>query len=152
MTAWAGENLGDFDPKLGARLLEAAFARATWDGLVRYELGDDVWSITVHGSAENVTGRMRNAHAHGAPQVEWIPQLGISRHCRIEDIRRWMEPFLTLRFYRTFDLSGDEFAQPIENFEPLYRLANPWRRFPDAVAPDIRLFDPSQATIIGEPK
>jgi adenosine deaminase len=123
MHAWVNENLGDFDPKLGPRLLEAAFARATWDGLVRYELGDDVWSITVHGSAANVTERLKKAHAGGAPQVEWIPQLGISRHCRIEDIRRWMEPFLALTFYRTFDLSGDEFAQPIENFKPLYRLA-----------------------------
>jgi len=42
MHAWANENLRDFDPRLGPRLLEAAFARATWDGLVRYELGDDV--------------------------------------------------------------------------------------------------------------
>jgi adenosine deaminase len=123
MHAWASDNLGDFDPKLGPRLLEAAFARATWDGLVRYELGDDVWSITVHGSAQNVTDRLKRAHARGAPNVEWIPQLAISRHCRIEDIRRWMEPFLTLRFYRTLDLSGDESAQPIENFKPLYRLA-----------------------------
>jgi hypothetical protein len=31
--------------------------------------------------------------------------------------------FLALRFYRTMDLSGDEFAQPIENLNPLYRLA-----------------------------
>src|SRR5262249_42680157 len=123
MHAWASENLGDFDPKRGVRLLEAAFARATWDGLVRYELGDDVWSITVHGSAENVTERLKKAHARGAPKVEWIPQLAISRHCRIEDIRRWMEPFLSLGFYRTFDLSGDEFAQPTENFKPLYCLA-----------------------------
>jgi hypothetical protein len=74
---------------------------------VRYELGDDVLSITVHGSAENVTQRLKKAHARGAPKVEWIPQLAIS-HCRIEDIRRWMEPFLSLGFYRTFDLSGDE--------------------------------------------
>jgi hypothetical protein len=107
MHAWARENLGNINPKLGPRLLEAAFARATWDGLVRYELGDDVWSITVHGSAENVTQRLKKAHARGAPKVEWIPQLAISRHCRIEDIRRWMEPFLSLGFYRTFDLSGE---------------------------------------------
>ena len=123
MHAWAKDNFGALDLKLGPRLLEAAFARATWDGLVRYELGDDVWSITVHGSAENVTERLKKAHARGAPEVEWIPQLAISRHCRIEDIRRWMEPFLALGFYRAFDLSGDEFARPIENFKPLYRLA-----------------------------
>ncbi len=122
MHAWAKENL-EFDTKLEPQMLEAAFARGVWDGLVRYELGYDVWNITVHGSAEKVTDRLRRAHERGAPDIEWIPQLGISRHCRVEDIRRWMEPFLNLRFYRTLDLSGDEFAQPIENFKPLYRLA-----------------------------
>jgi adenosine deaminase len=124
MHAWARENLGNVDTNLSRpRLFEAAFARAVWDGLVRYELGDDVWATTLDGSAANVTTILKTAHQRGAPQVEWIPQLGMSRHCRIEDIRRWMEPFLELRFYRAVDLSGDEFAQPIENFKPLYRLA-----------------------------
>jgi adenosine deaminase len=123
MHDWSGENFGNVDPKLRPQLFEAAFSRAVRDGLVRYELGDDVWATTLDGSAENVTNILRRAHQRGAPDVEWIPQLGMSRHCRIEDVRRWMEPFLALRFYRTLDLSGDEFAQPIENFKPLYRLA-----------------------------
>ena len=122
MHAWAEANL-NFDPRFERELLAAAFARGAWDGLVRYELGCDVWAVTVHGSAENVTKLLKNAHECGAPRVKWIPQLGISRHCRIEDIQRWMEPFLELRHYRTLDLSGDEFAQPIANFKPLYRLA-----------------------------
>ena len=122
MHSWAKENL-NFGPEFEPELLAAAFARGVWDGLVRYELGYDVWTITIHGSAENVTNVLKRAHARGAPGVEWIPQLGVSRHCRIEDIRRWIEPFLALRFYRTLDLSGDEFAQPIENFKPIYRLA-----------------------------
>jgi adenosine deaminase len=123
MHAWSGENFGNPETRLRPRLFEAAFARAKEDGLVRYELGDDVWAVTLDGSAENVTEILKRAHERGAPDVEWIPQLGMSRHCRIEDIRRWMEPFLALRFYKTIDLSGDEFAQPIENFKPLYRLA-----------------------------
>jgi adenosine deaminase len=123
MHSWASENFGNPDPKLRPQLFEAAFVRATRDGLVRFEIGDDVWAITLDGSAENVTSILKRAHQRGAPEVEWIPQLGMSRHCRIEDIRRWMEPFLELRFYRTVDLSGDESAQPIENFKPLYRLA-----------------------------
>jgi adenosine deaminase len=123
MHAWAGEHFGNPDPKLRPQLFEAAFARAAQDGLARFELGDDVWAITLDGSAENVTNILKRAHERGAPGVEWIPQLGMSRHCRIEDIRRWMEPFLELRFYQTLDLSGDEFAQPIENFKSLYRLA-----------------------------
>jgi adenosine deaminase len=123
MHAWASELFGNSDPSLRPQLFEAAFARAARDGLVRYEIGDDVWAITLDGSADNVTNILKRAHNRGAPGVEWIPQLAMSRHCRIEDIRRWMEPFLALRFYRTLDLSGDEFAQPIENFKPLYRLA-----------------------------
>jgi adenosine deaminase len=123
MHSWAGENFGKVDPKLRPQLFEAAFVRAARDGLVRFEIGDDVWAITLDGSAQNVTDILKRAHERGAPYVEWIPQLGMSRHCRIEDIRRWMEPFLELRCYRTVDLSGDEFAQPIENFKPLYRLA-----------------------------
>jgi adenosine deaminase len=123
MHSWADENFGKVDPKLRPQLFEAAFVRAARDGLVRFEIGDDVWAITLDGSAENLTNILKRAHQRGAPDVEWIPQLGMSRHCRIEDIRRWMEPFLELRCYRTVDLSGDESAQPIENFKPLYRLA-----------------------------
>jgi adenosine deaminase len=123
MHAWVGERFGSLDPKLRPQLFEAAFVRAARDGVVRFELGDDVWATTLDGSAENVTNILKRAHQRGAPDLEWIPQLAMSRHCRIADIRRWMEPFLELRFYRTIDLSGDEFAQPIENFKPLYRLA-----------------------------
>ena len=123
MHRWAGAHFGNPDPKLRPQLFESAFVRAAKDGLVRFQLGDDVWAITLDGSAESVTDILKRAHERGAPDVEWIPQLGMSRHCRIEDIRRWMEPFLELRFYRSLDLSGDEFAQPIENFKALYRLA-----------------------------
>ncbi len=123
MHAWNLEHFGNPDPKLRPLLFEAAFARAAKDGLVRFEIGDDVWAITLDGSANNVTGILKRAHDRDAPGVEWIPQLGMSRHCRIEDIRRWMEPFLELHFYRTLGLSGDEAAQPIENFKPLYQLA-----------------------------
>lgn len=36
---------------------------------------------------------------------------------------RRLAPFLELGFYRTLDMSGDELAQPIENFKPIYRMA-----------------------------
>ena len=38
-------------------------------------------------------------------------------------MRRWMTPLLELGRFRTLDLSGDEFAQPVEVFAPLYRRA-----------------------------
>jgi hypothetical protein len=43
MHDWAGEYFGNPDPKLRPQLFEAAFVRGVQDGLVRYEIGDDVY-------------------------------------------------------------------------------------------------------------
>jgi hypothetical protein len=99
-------------------------------------LGRDEGLLVSYGSTEDfelkkhkrLLGRSNNGTFRSSKRYQSRAAItprasGVSRHCRIEDIRRWMEPFLALRFYRTLDLSGDEFAQPIENFKPIYRLA-----------------------------
>ena len=48
------------------------FARLE-DGLVRFEIGDDVWAITLDGSANNVTNILKRAHERGAPDLELDP-------------------------------------------------------------------------------
>jgi adenosine deaminase len=101
---------------------EASLALAKRDGVTRLELGYDVWAITKGRSAKELTKLMTQVFAT-APHIEWIPQLSMSRHCKITALSRWLAPFLELNAYRTFDLSGDELAQPIENFVPLYRMA-----------------------------
>jgi hypothetical protein len=53
MHAWAGDHFGTIDPKLRPLLFEAAFVRSAEDGVVRFELGDDVWLITLDGSAQS---------------------------------------------------------------------------------------------------
>jgi adenosine deaminase len=81
-------------------------------------------SITLHeGSAQAVWRTLQEAHRAGGPDIDWIPQLGISRHCDIAAIEQWAVPLLELGVFRTLDLSGDEEAQPIEVFRPIYRKA-----------------------------
>jgi len=126
MHAWTTRNVGEvFAPGPGRALaVEASFVQAVKDGVTRIELGADVWDITLHdGSAEAVWRTLTTAHAAGGPQVEWIPQTGLSRHCRFAALERWMAPMLELGVFETLDLSGDELAQPIEVFVPLYRRA-----------------------------
>ncbi|HXV00992.1 MAG TPA: hypothetical protein VG166_10885 [Caulobacteraceae bacterium] len=107
-----------------ALALEATFVQARKDGVTRIEVGTDAWDITLHGgSADSVWSSLRAAHQAGAPDLDWIPQLGISRHCPVPAIERWMAPLLDLGVFETFDLSGDEGAQPIEAFIPVYRRA-----------------------------
>lgn len=126
MHAWAEANIGNlFDGSDGRTLwIEASFVRALRDGLTRIEFGDDVWMVTQRlGSPADLVDSIARVHARIAPEVEWIPQLGLSRHCQLPWLQEWMAPWLELGFHETLDLSGDELAQPIEVFRPLYRAA-----------------------------
>jgi adenosine deaminase len=127
MHAFADERLGPAFPGVAGRslALEATFVQARKDGVTRLEVGEDAWAITLHkGSAEAVWGSLQAAHLAGGAEIEWIPQLGVSRHCSVAVIDRWMTPLLELGTFKTLDLSGDEGAQPIEAFAPLFRKAN----------------------------
>jgi hypothetical protein len=126
MHAWVKANLGDlFEGRAGRTLgIEATFAGALKDGLTRIEWGDDVWMVTQGlGTPQDLVDSIKQVQARMAPQVEWIPQLGLSRHCRLTALQEWMAPWLELGFHTVLDLSGDELAQPVEVFKPLYRAA-----------------------------
>ncbi|MEJ1968768.1 MAG: hypothetical protein WDN03_09100 [Rhizomicrobium sp.] len=126
MHDWYGRNIGTlFDGVEGRAFgLEAAFVQAREDGVSRIELGDDCWVITQgYASAEDVVRRQAAVHRATAPDVEWLRLVGMSRHCPVAAIDRWLSPFLELKFYDSVDLSGDELAQPIGRFVPLYAKA-----------------------------
>ena len=115
MHAWVDENVDGIFAGREGRLLafEAALVLARRDGVTRLEIGEDVWASTLFdGSAAELTRELRQVHSRVAPAMEWIAQIGLSRHCAIGDLERWLPPFLAAGFYRTLDLSGDEFAQP----------------------------------------
>jgi adenosine deaminase len=106
------------------RAFEATLVQAKYDGVTRPEIGEDVWAITLFDhDAAKVTRDLVAVHERVAPNVEWLPQLGLSRHCPISALTRWLAPFPELGAYLTIDLYGNEFAQPIERFRPLYRMA-----------------------------
>jgi hypothetical protein len=124
MHAWTAANVADlFKGPEGRRLgWEGAFARARRDGLTRVEFGDDVWMITQGvGDAAELFAGIEAARAAVSPEIDWVPQLGFSRHCKPSWLWRWLTPFLEAGGWRALDLSGDELAQPIEVFQPLYR-------------------------------
>jgi adenosine deaminase len=126
MHAWVDANIGRLFEGARGRLLgiKAAFGQARRDGVIRLGIGEDVWAITLYqGRAQQLTRGLQSLHREIAPDIEWIPQLGLSRHCSSADLERWAASFLELDFYRAIDLSGDEFAQPIGAFKALFRSA-----------------------------
>ena len=126
MHTWVDRQFGPVFAGPDGRLkaFEATFVQARYDGVTRLEVGEDVWAITLFDQdAVQLTSKLAEIHARVAPNIEWIPQLGMSRHCTVANLANWLKPFLELGLYKSLDLSGDELSQPIERFKPLYRMA-----------------------------
>ncbi len=106
-------------------LLEAAFYQAKEDGVTLLEVGEDVWANREYydGDVSWLIDTFYEVRDRIAPGVELRLQIGISRHCPISLLEKWLEPFWGRREFYSIDLSGDESAQPIENFVPIYRKA-----------------------------
>ncbi len=125
MHRWVNVQTGGvFDGLLGRFFaFEATLVQAQRDGVTRLDIGEDVWAVTLGMSAAELTSELKAIHARTTPEIEWIPQLGLSRHCEISALLDWIEPFLDIGFYQTLDLYSDELAQPIASFIPVYRRA-----------------------------
>jgi Adenosine deaminase len=147
VSEWAGRDIAPLDRKLASmaemhewvqsrfgrlfagaqgrlKAFEATLVQAKLDGVTRLDTGETVWAITLNNdSATALTDALKGVHARVAPDVEWIAQLDVARQVGVPIQIRRLVPFLDLGFYRTLDMSGDELAQPIENFKPLYRMA-----------------------------
>lgn len=127
MHEWVGKHVGPaIKGPMGRMLgLEATFVQAKLYGVTRLDCGEDVWAMTLWENRDvaRLTETMREIHQRVAPEIEWTPQMGLSRHCPIQYLMEWSAPFLELDFYQTVDLYADEFAQSIGVFKPVYRAA-----------------------------
>lgn len=126
MHEWVDRHVGPaLKGPMGRMLgLEATFVQARLDGVTRLDCGEDVWAMTLWDrDVQALTQTMQEIHQRVAPEIEWTPQLGLSRHCPIHLLMEWSAPFLELDFCQTVDLYADEFAQPIGVFKPVYRAA-----------------------------
>lgn len=127
MHDWADKNIGNhFDSKEMRRLLiEAAFIQAKQDGISVLEIGEDLWALATYfdNDIDELIDAFKSAKTSIAPDIELRLQIGLSRHCSIDYLLSCLEPFWGREEFYSIDLYGDEFAQPIENFIPIYRKA-----------------------------
>lgn len=127
MHAWVNKNIGAiFDSVEKRRLaIEATFVQAHDDGVTILEIGDDVWANEhfYGGKLDDLIEIFQTSHQQFAPETEFRFQIGLSRHCPINMLEQWLAPFWEMDCFHSIDLSGDELAQPIKNFKPIYRKA-----------------------------
>jgi adenosine deaminase len=127
MHRWADENIGDiFKGKDGRKFaIDTCFQQAAEDNITVLDVGEDVWAkdAIYGGDINEIISAFHNSRETYAPQTRLSFQIGISRHCDIEWLLKWSEAFFEQDCFDSIDLYSDEFAQPIENFKPLYRKA-----------------------------
>ena len=127
MHAWNGANIGNFfETPEGRRLLiKATFSQAKEDGVSVLEIGEDVWGLGAffNNDIDELVDAFENAHREIAPEIELRLQIGMSRHCDIAYLEDCLSHFWGSKAFYSIDLYGDELAQPIENFIPIYRRA-----------------------------
>ena len=106
-------------------LIDATFVQAKEDGVKILEIGEDVWGLGefFDNNIEELIHAFQDANQRIAPEVELRLQIGLSRHCCVNYLSRCLEPFWGHNIFYSIDLYGDELAQPIENFIPIYRKA-----------------------------
>ena len=127
MDAWSSQYIGNrFNSPEGRKLLiEATFAQAKADGVSIIEIGEDVWGLNefFHNDIEELIYSFQEANAKIAPEIELRLQIGLSRHCPIDYLQSCLDHFWGHKEFYSIDLYGDELAQPIENFVPIYDKA-----------------------------
>ncbi len=127
MHAWNAANIGHFfDTPNGRRMLiKAAFMQAKEDGVTILEIGEDVWGLGAffNEHIDELVDAFETAHKEIAPEIELRLQVGMSRHCKIDYLEDCLSHFWGCKTFYSIDLYGDELAQPIENFIPIYRRA-----------------------------
>ncbi len=127
MDAWSGKYIGDrFNSSEGRKLLiEATFYQAKKDGVTILEIGEDVWGLGAffNNDIEELINAFKDAKDRIAPEVELRLQIGLSRHCSIDYLLDCLSHFWGHKEFYSIDLYGDELAQPIENFIPIYEKA-----------------------------
>ena len=106
-------------------LIEATFIQAKTDGVAVLEIGEDVWGLGEF--FDNDIGKLiyafHDANSRIAPKVELRLQIGLSRHCPINYLQDCLKHFWGRKEFYSIELYGDELAQPIENFIPIYEKA-----------------------------
>ena len=127
MDAWSSKYIGNrFNTPEGRRLLiEATFVQAKRDGVKVLEIGEDVWGLGefFQNDIKELINAFQEANNKVAPEIELRLQIGLSRHCSIDYLMECLSHFWGHKEFYSIDLYGDELAQPIENFVPIYEKA-----------------------------
>ncbi|HNW70696.1 MAG TPA: hypothetical protein PKI01_09855 [Bacteroidales bacterium] len=103
---------------------KATFQQALNDGVRVLQISIDsrFYKITdAYGAG--ITEIVKNTHRNVAPEILFVPQLGLDRKHEFRQLLYEAETLLDTGYFQSIDLYGDELFGDVKNFIPLYRKA-----------------------------
>jgi len=103
MNTW---NLQNIKPLLIGTLgyekrIEAAFVQAKMDGVkvlhMSFSIGEEIW---YDNSAENMVQALKRIHQSFAPEVIFIPEIGLNSYTPIDELNEKLNQFLSQNYFK----------------------------------------------------
>lgn len=102
----------------------AAFQQAVEDHITVFEMSIDAgFLFNIAESPSALTTMISEIHHQLAPEIEFIPQLGLNRAGDPRKQLELLKSAIDTGFFRSLDLYGNELARPAEEFKEIYRTA-----------------------------
>lgn len=103
--------------------IEGAFRHAEEDGVkllsMSFGVGD---AIFFDNNLELYVKTIHELHQRVAKDIKFIPEICFERTSDIEPVERCFEDILSLNYFKSIDLVGDD-TQPVDNYKTIYKKA-----------------------------
>ncbi len=103
--------------------LEGAFSHAREDGIkllsMSFGVGD---AFFFDNNLELYVKAIDETHQRVAKDIKFIPEICFGRTSDIEPVERCFEHILSLNYFKSIDLVGDD-TQPVDNYKSIYKKA-----------------------------
>ena len=125
MQNWFNSNIKAHDNGTAGYLkrVEAAFAQAKEDNIVVLSLSFSIEVIDSLGGIDNFINTLNSFNKAFAPETIYYPELSLGRECNVNETYDRIDEILSKKWFKSIDICGNELAQPIENFQRIYRKA-----------------------------
>jgi len=102
---------------------KAAFIQAARDNIAVLALNFSTDVIDIVGGIDPFIRILKEYHKEYFPNAAFLPELTFDRGCDVDIESERLEDILAHNFFKSVDISCDEFAQPIKNFKGIFRKA-----------------------------
>lgn len=120
MAEWFTVNIKNRFPDSSGyfKRIEAAFVQANDDGIFRLSM-----SFSPPEDMGMFVKAISDLHKTYAPNTAFSPELSFDRACDTDYIYSLLDEMFSYNYFKSVDISCNEFAQPIKNFKRIFQLA-----------------------------